>query len=223
MVELEQFDQALEAVTEARNIGDTEEFHFQEAWIYFRAEQDDKAIASFEELRARDGVNPPLLRSTHLLLSSLYVQKGDIANGEKVLEDLIKLTPDDPTVNNDLGYLYADQGKNLDKAEEMIRKAVAAEPDNAAFLDSLGWVLYKNEKYEEAITHLKKAIELLGEEEDSTIYGHLGDCYAALGNEEEARKAWETALKIEKEKEEPSDKQVKSLEEKLSGKKETAS
>ena len=49
-------------------------------------------------------------------------------------------------MNNDLGYLYAEQGKNLEKAETMIRKAVADEPENSAYLDSLGWVLFKRGK-----------------------------------------------------------------------------
>ena len=59
--------------------------------------------------------------------------------------------PDDAGVNNDLGYLYADQGKNLEKAEAMIRKAVQEEPDNGAYLDSLGWVLFKRGKVKEAV------------------------------------------------------------------------
>ena len=54
-------------------------------------------------------------------------------------------------MNNDLGYLYAEQGKNLEKAEAMIRKAVADEPENSAYLDSLGWVLFKRGKAKEAI------------------------------------------------------------------------
>ena len=58
--------------------------------------------------------------------------------GEQVLEEVLAEDPDDPSVNNDLGYLYADQGKNLEKAEKMIRKAVEAEPDNDAYQDSMG-------------------------------------------------------------------------------------
>src|SRR5206468_9699969 len=70
---------------------------------------------------------PILARST---LSTIYTNMGDFARGEAELELLFAREPDDATVNNDLGYLYADQGKNLDRAETMIRKAIGKEPDN---------------------------------------------------------------------------------------------
>ena len=73
----------------------------------------------------------------------VYVNLGDFSKGEAELETLLQRNPDEAGVNNDLGYLYADQGKNLEKAEAMIRKALREEPKNAAYLDSLGWVLFK--------------------------------------------------------------------------------
>ncbi len=79
----------------------------------------------------------------------------------------------------------------------MIRRAVEAEPDNAAYLDSLGWVLFRLGRFEEARPHLEKAVELLGEELDPTVLDHLGDVMAALKRWPEARRAWEGALKLE--------------------------
>ena len=60
--------------------------------------------------------------------------------------------------SNDLGYEWTDQGKNLSAAESLIRTAVAAEPDNQSFLDSLGWVLYKRGKFDEARKYLELAV-----------------------------------------------------------------
>ena len=87
-------------------------------------------------------------------------------------------------MNNDLGYLYAEQGKNLEKAESMIRKAVQEEPDKPAYLDSLGWVLFKRGKAEGgpgAAPEGRRAAEGRGEEggapPDATIREHLGDVY----------------------------------------------
>ena len=80
-----------------------------------------------------------------------------LKRGEDILENFLAENPDDIGVNNDLGYLYADQGKNLEKARKMIQKAVDAEPENAAYLDSLGWVLFKLGNYKEAISWLTKA------------------------------------------------------------------
>ena len=112
------------------------------------------------------------VRKCQFSLSNVYVQKGDIVKGEKILEDVLAEEPDDPSVNNDLGYLYADQGKNLEKAEQMIRLAVTAEPENAAYQDSMGWVLFKLERYEEARTHLQKAVDLPNGG-DGTILEHI--------------------------------------------------
>ena len=115
----------------------------------------------------------------------IYVNQGDYAKGEAELEALLEQHPDDPGVNNDLGYLYADQGKNLEKAEAMIRKAVQEEPENCAYLDSLGWVLFKRGKVKEALEPLEKAVELQQTERrarapDATILEHLGDVYFQL-------------------------------------------
>jgi tetratricopeptide (TPR) repeat protein len=97
-------------------------------------------------------------------------------------------------VNNDLGYLYADQGKNLEKAEAMIRKAVQEEPDRSAYLDSLGWVLFKRGRFKEAVDPLEKAVQHL-DGGDATIYEHLGDVYFQLQEMAKARAAWEEAEK----------------------------
>ena len=108
-----------------------------------------------------------------------------------------------PGVNNDLGYLYAEQGKNLEKAESMIRKAVQEEPDKPAYLDSLGWVLFKRGKAKEALEPLLKAVELQKVEEkkgasppDATIREHLGDVYLQLQEVDRAKQIWEEAEQI---------------------------
>jgi Tfp pilus assembly protein PilF len=102
--------------------------------------------------------------------------------------------PDDTQCNNDLGYLWADQGKNLDKAEKMIRKALADEPENGAYLDSLGWVLFKLGKYQEAIGPLEQAVKK-NTGGDSTLWDHLGDVQLKLMQTEKAVESWQKALK----------------------------
>ena len=117
-----------------------------------------------------------------------------MGKGEEVLERIYKENPDDISVCNDLGYLYADQGKKLKQAEMMIRKAVAAEPENAAYLDSMGWVLFKLGKFKEAVVSLEKASKLPAGA-DTTIWDHLGDCYDRLKEPKKAISAWKQALK----------------------------
>lgn len=176
--------------------------------------RNEDAIGVYEELLEMPSVTAEHLRRGRLALSNAYVQKGDMANGEKILEEVYAETPDDPGVNNDLGYLYAEQNKNLDQAEKMIRIAVAAEPENSAYLDSLGWVLYRLGKNQEALETLRKATSD-PEYRDSTIIEHLGDVQQALDQQEDARKSWQEALDLENESGTPNEDVVKRLTEKL--------
>ena len=73
----------------------------------------------------------------------------------------------------------------------MIRKAVAAEPNNAAYRDSLGWVLYRLGRYPEAVAELEKAAA--GKDPDATVLDHLGDAQQKLGQAEKARQTWRRA------------------------------
>jgi tetratricopeptide (TPR) repeat protein len=168
-----------------------------------RFDRNEEAIKLFEDLLRRYASNEEVVKLARSNLSIIYVNQGDYAKGEAELEILYERSPDDPGINNDLGYLYAEQGKNLEKAEMMIRKAIQEEPDRAAYLDSLGWVLFKQGKVKEALEPLKRAVELQEEEErtrgvpaDATIREHLGDVYLQLQQIEEARRIWEEAERI---------------------------
>ncbi len=135
----------------------------------------------------RHADNDQVVTVVRQTLSVIYVNRGDYGKGEAQLELLLARNPDDPLPNNDLGYLYAEQGKNLEKAELMIRKALQEEPDTYAYLDSLGWVLFKQGKTKEALAPLKKAAEQMksdaqerGSASDATVLEHLGDVYFQL-------------------------------------------
>jgi len=191
---------ALEAIREAQQIfvrqGGAENplLQYQEGWIFYHSKQFDQAITVFEKVMTDFPNQKEIVRRCQFSLSNIYVQKGDMRKGEEILEKILAEEPDDPSVNNDLGYLYADQGKNLEQAEKMIRKAVAAEPDNAAYQDSLGWVLFKLGKFAEAREPLEKAVEGSTGSGDSTLWDHLGDLYHRLNLIDKAVEAWEKAL-----------------------------
>ena len=153
----------------------------------------DEAIALYKGLLERYPNNDEIVRFARSGLSVVYVNLGDFAKGEAELEVLFDREPDDPGVNNDLGYLYADQGKNLEKAEQMIRKALQEEPDTSAYLDSLGWVLFKQGKAQEALVPLERAILNLTGGGDATIHEHLADVYLRLSETAKAKDALEKA------------------------------
>lgn len=104
----------------------------------------------------------------------------------------LELNPNEPHVLNYLGYSLVERRENLDEALDMIRRAVAGEPDNGYIVDSLGWVYYRLGRYEEALVHMERAVELLPT--DPILNDHLGDVYYALGRFREARFQWRRAL-----------------------------
>jgi tetratricopeptide (TPR) repeat protein len=206
-VQAEQYEDAKQSLQEAISLARNEPQTGTRArlllgGLYSQMEEWDQSIRVYQELIDDAGVTPDNVRRAKLALSNAHVQKGDISAGEKVLEDVYAASPDDPGVNNDLGYLYADQGKNLEQAEKMIRVAVEAEPENAAYLDSLGWVLFRLGRFEEALTALEKA-NADPDYRDSTIIEHMGDVLQALTRKEEAVKSWQEALKTEQESTKP--------------------
>ena len=207
--------EALAVIAEARGSQpENPQLHFQEAWIHYHAQNWDRAEALFKEVIAAyksDPDNERLVRNSQFSLSNLYVQQGDMVQGEAVLEEVLKEAPDNPQANNDLGYLWADKGKNLEQAKSMIEKALAAEPENPAYLDSMGWVLYRLEQYSEARKFLEQATQQKNGE-DSTIFDHLGDVLDKLGERDAAIKAWTKALELERVKAKPDAEMVEKLE-----------
>ena len=184
------------------------------AGIYARQDKWDDAIEQYLLATENPATNAETLRLVRMGLSNAYVQSGDMNKGEKVLEEIYAEDPTDPGVNNDLGYLYADQGKELEKAEQMIRIAVADKPDNPAYLDSLGWVLFKLGKHEEALEPLKKA-NSDPDYRDATLLEHQGDVHHALQQTKEANDLWSQSLKVEQDSAKPDDKMVARLKSKL--------
>jgi tetratricopeptide (TPR) repeat protein len=192
-------------------------YQFREAWILGHARRFDDSIQAYQQLLRRYPESPQIQRLGRSGLSNVFVSKGDLKKGEEVLEEVFRESPDDISVNNDLGYLYADQGKNLEQAEQMIRKAVEAEPDNGAYLDSLGWVLHRLGKDSEALPLIQKSVEKGQGSGDETLHEHLGDVLEKLDRSEEALGAWKKARQLAGENPYPDPALIQRLDEKLRG------
>lgn len=184
------------------------------AGIYAQLDQWANSVEQYLFVLDIESLDSDTSRVARMGLSNAYVQSGDMEKGEKVLEEVYEEDPTDKGVNNDLGYLYADQGKNLEKAETMIRIAVEAEPENPAYLDSLGWVLFKLGKNDEALDALKKA-NSDPEYQDATLLEHQGDVHQALQQTDEAKSAWKRAVEVEQKAKQPDQAVLKRLGEKL--------
>ncbi|MBC8647052.1 MAG: tetratricopeptide repeat protein [Thermoanaerobaculia bacterium] len=137
--------------------------------------------------------------STEVLfrLGSSLERGGSPAEAEKVFRQLLSARPNDSAAQNYLGYMWADRGVNLEQARELLEKAVAREPRNAAYLDSLGWLDFRQGKLEAAEKRLQEAQRR--EPDDPTIEEHLGDLSERQGNLDKAIVHWERALALKHE------------------------
>jgi tetratricopeptide (TPR) repeat protein len=176
--------------------------------VLSRADRATDSIAEGEAL-LKECSRPGDVRDIRLRLSTIYSAEAQYEKAEEQLQLVLKADPQDPTANNDLGYLWADQGKKLDEAERMIRKAIDLDNEqrksgassdedgqNAAYLDSLGWVLYRRGKPAEARPWLEKASALSGGAEDPVVWDHLGDVYFSMKEVEHARDAWQRSVSL---------------------------
>jgi len=93
---------------------------------------------------------------------------------------------------NSLGFLFAERGERLDEAVRLIQKALEAEPENGAYLDSLGWAYHKQGKSDLAVRYLEQANER--QSGNSEILEHLGDAHLKAGNPDRAMTLWQEAL-----------------------------
>ena len=175
----------------------------------------DAFLESIERLkksdRLEDEVKNHFIKQTRYLLSTVYVDARQIDKSTEQLQILLKDDPDNPTFLNDLGFIWADHDMNIEESEKLIRKAIdkdreqrkkiedlpkSEDVDNAAYLDSLGWVLFKKKDYKEAKKYLLEAIKLEGGKHIE-IYDHLADVHMALGEKAEAIKVWKESLTFE--------------------------
>ena len=130
-------------------------------------------------------------------LGASLERSGATAEAEKTFQQLLAGRPNDSAAQNYLGYMWADRGIRLEEARELLEKAVAREPRNGAYLDSLGWVYFRLGRLEKAQTYLAAARER--EPDDPTIEEHLGDLSERQGDFAKAIAHWERALALKHE------------------------
>jgi tetratricopeptide (TPR) repeat protein len=126
-------------------------------------------------------------------LGAVFEESGRVEEAEKEFRRIIERDPLHAPALNYLGYMLADRGLRLPEAVTFIERALKIDPDNPAYLDSLGWALFKQGKPEEAEPPLRKAAEVLLSQ--SVIQDHFGDVLSRRGKTDEAITAWERALK----------------------------
>jgi tetratricopeptide (TPR) repeat protein len=128
----------------------------------------------------------------YFLRGSYLERQKKYEPAEEMFRKVLATDPRDAMTLNYLGYMLADRGVRLDEALSYIKKAVQEEPQNGAYLDSLGWAYFKLGNYEMAEETLRKAMDHIGN--DPTVHDHMGEVYAKTGRLKLAAAQWERAL-----------------------------
>jgi tetratricopeptide (TPR) repeat protein len=168
------------------------ELYVSVATVYSQAKQYDEAEQAANKALAQSA-KPEEQEYARYLLGSIYERQKKYDLAEEQFKKVLATDPLYAPAANYLGYMLADRGVRLEESLKYIQKAVQLEPNNGAYLDSLGWAYYKMNRCDLAAPHLEKAVRLMSD--DPTIREHLGYLYLRMGKETQAEQEWERALK----------------------------
>lgn len=188
-LELDENERALELVMDGkRRFPDQKEFHNLEAAIYDKLGNTLLASQTLEKAIERWPDDADLRYRLGVTLEKLKRRGESLA----VMEHILVMDPDNQDAANFLGYSLAEESRDLDRAMELVQKALSREPDNPYYIDSLAWVYFKQGKHHDAWREIRRAVAQALV--DPTIWEHYGDIAAAVGDKEEARKGYRKAL-----------------------------
>jgi tetratricopeptide (TPR) repeat protein len=189
---LKQFPEAITHLTQALTINAKQpEAHIVLGLTYLQKEQFEDAARALEEGISQN----PKSADLHFNLGTVYDKLNRFDDVVHVMETAIKLDPHHADALNYLGYSYAERGVKIDQALSLTKQAVALKPNNGYYVDSLAWAFFKSGLLTEALTEMKRAVALVGD--DPVLYEHLGDIYANQRNLLDAREAWLHALELD--------------------------
>lgn len=158
---------------------------------YFRLKDYPNALKSYTNGASLDSQNPNFLFQSAIVLN----EQKKYALTEKALKKVLSIDNNHKYALNFISYFYAEHNIHLDEALNYIKKALEIDPDNGAFIDTLGFVLYKQGKFKKALKQFQSALEHLGKN-DPIIIEHLGNTFLELGCFQNAVKAWKQAIMV---------------------------
>jgi len=180
-----------------------------QAFIHSGNKDYTKAVAAYAdaETLAREAPQEVKLNAQfYFSYAAACERAGDLDKATALFRKVITADSKFANAYNYLGYMWADKGTNLTEAVELIQKAVTLEPDNGAFLDSLGWAFHKLGRDAEALPQLRRAVELLekdtkrdqeDKQDDAVVYDHLADVLIKLNKRADAIAVWKRAIKLD--------------------------
>lgn len=153
-------------------------------------------VAQGRRALERDGA-VPLAEGFYTLYAHFLDEAGRGPEAEQLLLEALEVHPDSALLQNHLAYFWAVANRRLKEAERLADRALEQQPENGAFLDTRGWIYYRQARYDEALKQLALAVRR--ERNDPTILDHMGDVYLALGRLKEALFCWRRSLRFDPE------------------------
>ncbi len=193
-------ERAVKLLTEARSrFADAPEIIYYLALAQREAKHAQQAVATFEE-----ALHQAELEDNEIVNARFYFNYGATAEQaglyEKAADLFRKSIALDPAnaaeAYNYLGYMWAEHNLHLDEADDMIKHALKIEPNNGAYLDSLGWLEFRQGKFEQALADLLRAAKNMAQD-DPVVFEHIGDTYLKLTRVPQALEAWQKAIALD--------------------------
>jgi tetratricopeptide (TPR) repeat protein len=185
-----------EAVTQVRDFmkvnGDSVDGELAIVQVYSQAKRYRQAQSVADKVLQQD-LKPSDKEYAQFLLGSVYERQKKYGQAEQQFKAVLAADPLNAAAYNYLGYMLADRGVQLQQSVDDIKRALQLEPNNGAYLDSLGWAYYKMNRYDLARAPLERAARLMAN--DPTVLMHLGHLYMKLGEKNLAVQTWKQALK----------------------------
>ncbi|MEY2482360.1 MAG: hypothetical protein QOK24_888 [Verrucomicrobiota bacterium] len=199
IVPLKESERAVKILTEARRrFPSAPEFTYFLAIAQREAKHPQQAVVTFEEaLNEAQGENEEVLNARFYFdYGAAADQAGLYDKAADLFKKSISLDPTNAAeAYNYVGFMWAEHSMHLDEAEEMIGRALQLDPNNGAYLDSLGWVHYRKARYEEALSELLRAAQSLTRH-DPVVFEHIGDTCSKLNRIPQALDYWQKAIAL---------------------------
>ena len=156
-----------------------------------------EAVSIFESILSIAKRDKPLLTQTWSFLGDLYYAAGSPKKSFQAYEKSLQLDPDQISVLNNYAYFLSLEGKKLQKAYEMSKRTIEAEPQNATYLDTFGWILYKMDRHQEAKAIFRQVL-MYGKDLSAEVLDHYAEVLFALKEFDLAFIYWDQAKHKEK-------------------------
>lgn len=171
-------------------------FYYYQGVALSQQDKTDEALDTFKNGISviNEQSSPDIVSDFYSIMGDLLHEKGEKQQAFAAYDSCLQWKPDNLMCLNNYAYYLSESGGDLIKAEEMSYKTIKAEPQNATYLDTYAWILFRQERYAEAKIYINQTLQC-DSDSSAVIVEHAGDIYAKCGDIDKAVELWTAALK----------------------------